>query len=59
MKTSLPISVEFLFAIEVARDRARADIRIGADGCIANVREMSHLDAFAEIQILHFTEVAH
>ena len=45
--------------IVVGGDRPGADIRIRTDGRVANIREVSHLDAFAQRGILHFTEVPH
>ncbi len=45
--------------IEVACDRACADIHVHAYGCIAEVAEMSHLGAGPKVGILDFAEVAH
>src|SRR5688572_19055144 len=45
-------------AVVVAGDRAGADVDVGADDCITEIREMHRLGAGAENRFLEFHEVA-
>ena len=45
-------------AVVIARDRARADVDLGADGRVAEIREVVGLAACAQRRVLELDEVA-